>query len=182
MRIYTKRGDTGETALVGGTRVPKDSPWIEALGTVDELNSALGAARAWTSDSQIRNMLEQIQQVLLDICGDIATPSDHPKKTQRAISPEQVEILEQWIDELGAELPPWTHFIVPGGTKSAALLHLARTICRRAERRVVSLARVEQVNPVVLAYLNRLSDLLFVLPRLANHRAGETELTWEPPD
>ena len=182
MRIYTKRGDNGETALVGGTRVPKDSPWIGALGTVDELNSALGAARAWTSDSQIRNMLEQIQQVLLDICGDIATPSDHPKKMQRAISPEQVKILEQWIDEVEAELPPWTHFILPGGTKNAALLHLARTICRRAERRVVSLTRVEPVNPAVLAYLNRLSDLLFVLPRLANHRAGETELTWDAPE
>jgi cob(I)alamin adenosyltransferase len=180
MRIYTKTGDAGETRIFGGERVWKDSPRLEAYGTVDELCSTIGLARSWTSDQQIRDILKQIQIDLFDLCADLSTPQDHPQKSEREMPHGRVEDLEQLIDTFQSELPPWTHFILPGGTACASALHLARTICRKAERRIVSFSKMEEINPEVLRYINRLSDLLFVMARVVNHRMGEAELNWQP--
>lgn len=180
VKIYTRTGDDGETGLYGAERVAKDHPRVEAYGNVDETNSAIGLARAWLEDSELDHILEQIQNTLFDLGADLATRwgSSYERKVRR-ISEEDVTQVEGWIDRLDEELPPLQHFIHPGGHPAAATLHLARTFCRRAERRVVTLSREETVNPQALRYLNRLSDLLFVLARAVNARKGIQEALWK---
>lgn len=177
-RIYTKGGDQGETSLGDGTRVPKQSLRVEAFGTVDEANAAIGLARLHAKD-QALEMLARIQHDLFDLGADLCTPEGGGRGQQalRIIAP-QVERLEREIDAMNADLPPLDSFILPGGTPLAASLHLARTITRRAERLVAALAAVEAINPDALKYLNRLSDHLFVLSRVANRPTGD--ILWEP--
>lgn len=182
MKIYTKTGDQGETGLFGGGRVPKDDPRVEAYGTVDELNAALGLTLVDLPEEDVRSLLIEVQRRLFDIGADLATPLE--RDASRAmpvprVKPDQIALLEQAIDRFETELPPLTQFILPGGSIAGARLHLARCICRRAERRVVSLARVQSINPEILTYLNRLSDLLFVLARVMNHRQHEPEIPWK---
>ena len=182
MRIYTRTGDAGETALAGGDRVAKDHLRVQACGEVDEANAAIGAARACAPAGLANELLAAVQGDLLAIGGRLAAPDpDRLRETQRAkvaVAAQRIAELERAIDAASAELPPLTAFILPGGTPKAAALHLARAVSRRAERAVVHLGRVETVPPEVLAYLNRLSDLLFVLARLANRRAGTPDVTW----
>ena len=181
MRIYTRTGDDGGTALFGGGRVPKDDDRVEAYGDVDELNASLGMARAVETMPRIDEVLVPVQRDLFAIGALLATP-DHDKMQQQLakarVDEERIAQLERAIDEAEGELEPLRAFIVPGGTPKAAALHVARTVCRRAERRVVHLAREVPLPPLVVVYLNRLSDLLFVLARLANRRAGAGEVTW----
>jgi cob(I)alamin adenosyltransferase len=190
MRIYTRSGDAGETGLFGGARVPKDALRVEAYGTVDELNALLGCVRAQGADAEIEALLSSVQQDLFLLGADLATPTEKDtrkgKITIERVRPEQVARLEAAIDRYEAEAPPLTNFILPGGHPLAAGLHLGRVVCRRAERRCVALARNEAenggpaVNPEVLRYLNRLSDLLFVLARAVNHRQGVPDIAWNP--
>ena len=181
MRIYTKTGDKGDTGLFGGGRVPKDDPRVEAYGEVDELNAVLGMARSVEMMPRIDEVLLPVQRDLFAIGALLATP-DHDKMQQQLekarIDDGRIAQLERAIDEGEAELEPLRSFILPGGTPKSAALHVARTVCRRAERRVVSLARTLPLPPLVVVYLNRLSDLLFVLARVANRRAGAGEVTW----
>ena len=179
MKIYTKTGDTGETGLYGGIRVRKDAMRVEACGTVDELNACIGSVRSQIQDTEINGILHRIQNDLFDIGADLATLDTHPKAASLRIPPTLTPTLEREIDRFEAELPPLKNFILPGGSAGGAAIHLARTVCRRAERCVVTLAKAEAVNPAVLIYLNRLSDLLFVLARSVNHRSGEPEPLWE---
>lgn len=181
MKIYTKTGDTGETGLFGGGRVPKHHPRVSAYGDVDELNSALGVVRATPPVSFQDDLLQSIQRDLFSLGGHLATP--HPEKVRKALekaelSAERITAFERAIDQADRELTPLKAFILPAGTPKAAALHLARTICRRAERSVVALAEAEEVPALFLAYLNRLSDLLFTLARLSNHREGKGDVTW----
>jgi cob(I)alamin adenosyltransferase len=181
MKIYTRTGDRGETGLFGGPRVKKSDARVEAYGDVDELNAALGAARAVLEDPEIDGQLALVQDELLCVGAELATPAD--ARARPAIPPVQArwaERLEQAMDAWDRELPSLRQFVLPGGTPAGAALHLARCVCRRAERRVVALAADVPVVPEVLAYLNRLSDLLFVAARLANHRAGRDEPLWDP--
>jgi cob(I)alamin adenosyltransferase len=181
MKIYTRTGDAGETALFGGGRVAKDHPRVAAYGDVDELNSAIGVARAAAPAELFDDLLQSVQRDLFSIGGHLATP--HPEKVRKALekaelSEERVALFERTMDEADAELPPLRAFILPAGAPKAAALHLARTVCRRAERSVVRLAQADEVPELFLTYLNRLSDLLFTLARLANHRAGAGDVTW----
>ncbi len=180
MKIYTKTGDTGETGLYGGTRVPKDTMRVEACGTVDELNACIGLVRSQIQDEELDEILHRIQNELFDIGADLATLETHPKAASLRIPPTLTTVLEKEIDRFEDQLPPLKNFILPGGSTGGAAIHLARTVARRAERCVVSLAKGETVNPAVLIYLNRLSDLLFVLARTVNHRLDEPEPLWEP--
>jgi cob(I)alamin adenosyltransferase len=181
MRIYTRTGDAGETGLFGGGRVGKDHPRVEAYGAVDELNAVLGLARSIELMPRIDEVLVPIQRDLFSIGALLATPVPE-KVTERLrkarLDGERIAELEQAIDAGEAELEPLTSFILPGGTPKSAALHVARTVCRRAERRVVAMADDIEVPPIVIQYLNRLSDLLFVLARVANRRAGAAEVTW----
>jgi cob(I)alamin adenosyltransferase len=180
-RIYTKSGDKGETGLGDGTRVPKDAPRVEAFGEVDELNAVLGLVYASCPDCPEAPHLRAIQNDLFDVGADLCVPptdKEEPGKCLR-MTAAQAERLEQAIDRLNANLAPLNSFILPGGTPSAAWLHLARTVCRRAERAVVTLMRTEPVNQQVLIYLNRLSDFLFVLARVANDD-GKRDVLWVP--
>ncbi len=179
MKIYTKTGDTGETGLYGGTRVPKDAMRVEACGTVDELNACIGFVRSQIQDEEIDAILRRIQNELFDIGADLATLESHPKAASLRIPPTLTPELEREIDRFEDQLPPLKQFILPGGAAGGAAVHLARTVCRRAERCVVTLAKGEAVNPEVIIYLNRLSDLLFVLARTVNHRLDESEPLWE---
>jgi cob(I)alamin adenosyltransferase len=178
MKIYTKNGDKGETSLLGGQRVPKDSLRIDAYGTVDELNSALGVVRAQKLSEELDGILGLIQGDLFVLVADLATAGGKRAPTVEPLGQEQVSRLEQTIDSLDGRLSPLTSFIVPGGSLIAAQLHLARTICRRAERLVVRLARSETVDPICTTYLNRLSDALFVIARYANRVDGVREIPW----
>jgi cob(I)alamin adenosyltransferase len=181
VKIYTKTGDRGETGLFGGPRVRKSDPRVEAYGDVDELNAAVGAARAGVEDPEIDAELGRIQAELFCVGAELATP--HDAKARSAIPPVDpawTARLERAMDAWDAELPKLTRFVLPGGTRSAAALHLARTVCRRAERRAVLLAAEAGVDPALLAYLNRLSDFLFVAARVANRRARREELVWDP--
>jgi len=184
MKIYTKTGDKGETGLFSGKRVPKNSPYIEGYGNVDELNSAIGLAIALVKDLEILDILKPIQKQLFRVGADLATAFDDKKakaaKHIQRIESGDVHGLERTIDRLEEKLPKLTKFILPGGSRSAATLHLARTICRRAERSVTALHLEKKANPAVLTYLNRLSDLLFVLARYTNFQEGEVEELWEP--
>jgi cob(I)alamin adenosyltransferase len=182
-RIYTKSGDQGETGLGDGRRVPKDHPRVAAYGGVDELNAALGVLLAHLPDpspGETAELLRGIQNDLFDVGADLCVPQSDQDKTQPLrIRPEHVERLEAAIDRANAGLQPLTSFVLPGGTPAAAWCHLARTICRRAERDVVTLARTEPINPQALIYLNRLSDLLFVLARVFNVN-GTGDVLWVP--
>jgi len=180
-KIYTQTGDQGETGLVAGKRVSKDSPRIWAAGTVDELNSAIGLARAWKPDRQTAAILPQIQNDLFNLGAELATlPADFKVGMPR-IEPHQIVVLEKLIDELNATLGPLDEFILPGGTVAAAQLHVARTVCRRAERLCVRLARREKIGEWVVPYLNRLGDALFVLARWTNSKACHPETAWQKP-
>ncbi|MFA6469225.1 MAG: cob(I)yrinic acid a,c-diamide adenosyltransferase [Bacteroidota bacterium] len=178
MKIYTKTGDTGETALFGGERVPKDAIRIEAYGSVDELNCILGVVRSMNTDRTIESILGKIQPQLFELGADLATPSDKRTSIIPRIKLSRVAALEKSIDALEIKLKPLTSFILPGGTSTASYLHLARTVCRRTERQAVRLTRNEKIGTAVIMYLNRLSDLLFVMARYANHIAGEEEKRW----
>ncbi len=179
MKIYTRSGDDGTTGLLGPGRVGKDSLRIDAYGTVDELNAALGVARSTRLDPRADDLLARIQNDLFLVGSALADP-DPDGPFHSALDPERTVELERFIDALDTELPPLHQFILPGGIPSAAHLHLARTICRRAERLVFTLTRHahEPVAPAIPVYLNRLSDLLFVLARAVNHRAGQTDIPW----
>jgi len=181
IKIYTKTGDAGETGLYGADRVGKDHPRVEAYGTVDEANSAIGLARAALAGAHadIEADLEYIQNALFDLGADLATRAGGPYERNLArMDASDVEKLEALIDRYQEEAPPFTGFIHPGGHPAAAALHLARTIVRRAERRVVELMRHEEVNGEAMRYLNRLSDLLFTLARVVNRREGFAEDKW----
>ena len=179
MKIYTKTGDTGETGLYGGRRVPKDAMRVEACGTVDELNACIGFVQSQIQDEEINTIFHRVQNELFDIGADLATLDTHPKAKNLRIPSILTLELEGLIDRFEEQLPPLRNFILPGGSVGGAAVHLARTVCRRAERRVASLAKAETVNPEVLVYLNRLSDLLFVLARVVNQRAEASEPLWE---
>ena len=181
MKIYTKTGDAGQTGLFGGGRVSKDDPRVEAYGDVDELNAFLGAARAVEVMPRIDEVLVPIQRDLFSIGALLATPDlekmhDHLAKAQ--IDDARIVSLEKEIDACDRELEPLRAFIVPGGSPKAASLHIARTVCRRAERRVIHLQKEVEIPQIVVVYLNRLSDLLFTLARVANTRGGAGEVTW----
>lgn len=178
-KIYTRTGDEGHTSLGDGTRVPKTDARIEAYGTVDELNSAIGLVLSAGAPDNVCTWLERIQNELFDLGADLSVPErtegEHLRVTQ-----EQVDALEAVCDTVNDDLEPLKSFVLPGGTEQAARLHVARTVCRRAERRAAELAASEPVNAVALAYLNRLSDLLFILARAANLSAGDAEPVWKP--
>jgi cob(I)alamin adenosyltransferase len=181
MKIYTRTGDEGETALFGGGRVSKDHPRVAAYGDVDELSSVLGVVRATEPTEFFDPLFQAIQRDLFSIGGQLATPD--PTRVAKALekaelSAERVSEFERVIDEADRELPSLRAFVLPAGTQKSAVLHLARTVCRRAERGVVHLAQGSEVPSLFLVYLNRLSDLLFTLARLANHRAGVGDVTW----
>ena len=179
MKIYTKTGDAGDTGLFGGGRVPKDHPRVAAYGEVDSLNAAIGFAASLEPQSWEGPLLESIQRDLFTVGAILATPDPKkPKVPPAPIAVERITALEQAIDRLEERLKPLDRFILPGGGPKGAAFHVARTTCRRAERTVVSLAREHAVPKEVVIYLNRLSDLLFVLARSANHTAGHPELQW----
>ncbi len=180
MKIYTRTGDSGETGLWGGRRISKDAVRIHAYGTVDECNALLGVVRTCPLDDELNGILETIQHQLFVVGSDLATPGDKPTAIPR-IGPDEVVFLEQAIDRLEQTLPPLKQFIIPGGVPAAAYLHLARTICRRAERWTVALIIAEPIHRQVAVFLNRLSDFLFVAARAANHRAGTADHPWNDP-
>jgi cob(I)alamin adenosyltransferase len=181
VKIYTKTGDAGDTGLFGGPRVRKSDPRVEAYGEVDELNASIGAVRALVEDPEIERELARVQDELFRVGAELATPADAKAHAAvPAIDPAWTSRLEATMDGWDAELPPLRHFILPGGTRTGAALHLSRCVCRRAERRAVALATEAPVIPAVLAYLNRLSDFLFVAARIANFRAHKEETLWDP--
>ena len=175
-KIYTRTGDGGTTGLGNGDRVAKDCPRIEAIGAVDELNCAIGRVLAHDLREEIRNGLQEAQHKLFDLGGELSIPG------YQAVREEDVTQLETVLNEFNAQLPPLKEFILPGGGRAAADCHMARAICRRAERRVVSLARDEEVGDAVRIYLNRLSDLLFVLCRILARDDGGVEVSWRNPN
>jgi cob(I)alamin adenosyltransferase len=177
MKIYTKTGDGGETGTFGGPRVHKDNPRIEAMGEVDELNAVLGVVRCEGLDERLDALLQTVQNELFDLGAELGSPQPDRVGTRR-ITSTLITRLEAAVDEYDAELPPLTAFILPGGVRAAALLHLARTVCRRAERRVVALRKQAEVADEVVVYLNRLSDLLFVLARAVNRSTGAGDVLW----
>jgi cob(I)alamin adenosyltransferase len=181
MKIYTRTGDQGDTGLFGGGRVRKNHPRVAAYGDIDELNSSIGVVRATHPTELFDDLLASIQRDLFSLGGHLATPD--PDKVRKALEKadlhlERIAEFERAIDQADVELPPLKAFVLPAGSAKAATLHLARTICRRAERSVVELSEQSSVPELFLVYLNRLSDLLFTLARLANHRAGVGDVTW----
>ena len=174
MKIYTRTGDSGETSLFGGARISKDDPRIGAYGTIDELNSFIGVARSSWTESPIDAQLESIQNDLFDVGAQLAAPGNDRFS---GVDPRRIEQLESSIDAMERELSPLTNFVLPGGSSAAANLHVARTVCRRAERLVVSLHDATLETTIV--YLNRLSDFLFVAARYANHRLGVADVAWK---
>jgi len=182
MKIYTRTGDQGETGLFGGGRVPKGHIRVEAYGTVDELNAVLGMCVVRTDDKEISSRLAIIQQDLFNLGASLATPGSESGEDRPSVpsTPQgRIEQMEGWIDAATEECPDLRAFILPGGVEPAAVLHLARTVCRRAERAVERLGREEPIDATVLQFLNRLSDLLFALARLVNHRAGVPDVPWD---
>jgi len=179
LKIYTKTGDAGETGLFGGGRVRKDSPRVDAYGEVDELNASLGLARALGLPADLDGLLQRLQDQLFTVGAVLATPTGTKASGFiPPLKPEWVTDMEQAIDTFETELSPMTHFILPGGSQAAAALHLSRTVCRRAERRVVAALHEGEASAEAVTYLNRLSDLLFVLARVANHRVGIEDVKW----
>lgn len=186
-KVYTRGGDKGETSLVGGKRVPKDSPRIEAYGTIDELNSVVGLARVFNEENLeagdahrfLDKVLCQIQDELFDLGSELATPPEYFKKGMYRVGEEEIQRIERWIDQCQKELEPLKSFVLPGGGRIGAYLHQCRTVCRRAERDILRLSREEDVNPNVIKYVNRLSDLFFVLSRWIAKQTGEPERLWQ---
>jgi len=180
MKIYTRTGDRGSTSLIGNERVPKCDLRICAYGTIDELNAVLGIARAFGLPGRLDEMIRQLQNQLFDLGAELASPDPGKRGTeflQESVLSEQ----EEWIDAFEQELPPLTNFVLPGGTQAAAALHLARCVCRRAEREIVVLSQTAAVRELVLKYVNRTSDLLFILARMANREAGTADVPWKKP-
>jgi len=185
-KVYTRGGDGGETALVGGKRVPKDDLRLEAYGTLDELNSVLGLARVFNAESpesaaraRLDGIFKVLQNELFDLGSELATPLDAAYDGMFRVGTAEIEALEKLMDDLQADLEPLSSFILPGGGRVSGFLHQARTVCRRAERIVFQLGRHEDIGSGPLRYLNRLSDLFFVLSRWAGRQAGEAEYLWE---
>jgi cob(I)alamin adenosyltransferase len=182
VKVYTKGGDRGETSLAGGPRVSKDDPRVEAYGSVDELNALLGLVSAELEGGELREQISRIQHSLFDMGGELATPDiderERRGKVQPRVRDSDVAEIESWIDRVEADLEPIRHFVLPAGTRAAALLHVARAVCRRAERRVVALGASE-IDLVLVRYLNRLSDFLFVLARAANRSEGVPDVVWK---
>lgn len=185
-KIYTRSGDKGETSLFTGQRVPKNDPLIEALGSVDECNTAIGLSLSHLPEEEKFNQLKEqliiIQHALFDLGAAIATPrtrAEQDKINKTRFDEEEIELLEQWIDQMDAELPKLRTFILPGGHPSGASLHLARSVCRRAERQVIPLNHHEDVSDKITCYLNRLSDYLFIASRWTNHLVGVPETPWQ---
>ena len=180
MKVYTRRGDGGQTDLFGGQRVAKDHARVDAYGAVDELNAVIGVAAAASEQEDLRDACERIQGELFDLGAHLATPDAAHREKYDVPAPEaaDVERLEGQIDALEAKLEPLKTFILPGGSPAAAALHQARTVCRRAERIAVALDRDDPLDPLALRYLNRLSDLLFVMARVENRRAGVADVPW----
>ena len=179
-RIYTRTGDKGETGLVGGARVSKDSLRVEAYGNVDELNSILGIARAFLNDKELNDLLGELQSDLFVVGADLASTPGAQQRNIPRISKEKIAAMEKAIDKFEAELSPLNYFILPGGGVVGSLLHNARTVARRAERRIVTLSKTEPINEQLIPYMNRLSDLLFVMARVTNRRENKAETEWHP--
>ena len=179
MKIYTKKGDTGNTSLFGGQQVSKNSIRINSYGTVDELNSVLGMASSHKISSATKEMLDIVQAQLFVLGADLATPISANARISR-ISENEIEYLEKCIDSMEEQLPPLKNFILPGGSQAGAVLHSARTVCRRAERLTVDCSNEEEISSLTIKYLNRLSDFLFVLARFENYKAGVSETPWIP--
>ena len=180
MKIYTKTGDKGETSLFGGKRMPKDSLRIEAYGTVDEVNSIIGVCRSLNTAKEIDQIFQELQNDLFVLGADLATPISSSSKESRRIQPTDVSRLERHIDVIEPHLTPLNAFILPGGNRTASMVHFARTVCRRAERLVVQLSREENIGDQPVIYLNRLSDLLFVMARWINALSNTGETQWNP--
>jgi len=181
MKIYTKTGDDGTTGLFGGERVRKDDTRVDAYGTVDETNAAIGAARAAGLPQSVNAVLGRVQADLFTLGAELAcVPGKESKLATLPLGPSDIERLERAIDDAEAGLPPLKNFVLPGGAPGAALLHLARTVCRRAERRVLAASRTSPVRNELIVYVNRLSDLLFVLARRANQEANVADVPWNP--
>ena len=179
-KVYTRGGDMGKTSLVGGQRVSKASARLEAYGTVDELSSHLGLLAAMMDDDTEKNMIIRIQNCLFNVCTNLATDQEQTPLYPSAYLPEgEIERLEQKVDEIMQMLPERQGFVLPGGTKEAAHAHVCRTVCRRAERRIVALSEVAQITPSILQYVNRLSDYLFVLAKKINFNANHSEIVWQ---
>lgn len=184
MKIYTKTGDNGETSLFGGKRVWKDNLRISAYGTIDELNAQIGLTITEIKSLELIEILKSLQHELFTIGSDLATPSEKEIKNFSVprINENYVLRLEKLIDEIDSQIPPLKNFILPGGSKGSANLHLARTICRRAEREIVALKKEENINPEIEKYINRLSDLLFVMARYENHYQNISDIAWQKSD
>jgi cob(I)alamin adenosyltransferase len=178
VKIYTKTGDKGDTRLFDGTQVRKNDSRVEAYGQVDELNSLIGAAASFLDDNELKEMLVGIQRDLFSVGAQLADPNQHGKKPKSRLDVARITALEDSIDRFETELPPLRQFILAGGAPAGAMLHVARTVCRRAERRVTALAESVEIDSRNIEYLNRLSDFLFVLARLVNHRQGQQEIPW----
>lgn len=178
MKLYTKQGDDGLTSLFGGQRVEKDSLRVEAYGTVDELNAAVGFAACVCKHKELSDVLTRLQNQLFDLGAVLCTPPDSKSKHIKPITPQHIDEIEQTIDKVCAPLPPLKNFILPGGGELAARLHLARCVCRRAERLIVTLSHKEPVDPLVIIWTNRLSDLLFAMARWANQLEGVADVPW----
>ena len=179
MKIYTKTGDKGDTSLFGGNRVPKNNIRIEAYGTVDELNASLGLVVSETLSEEVAKSIKKIQNDLFIVGGDLATPLSELKVKIQRTTETMISFLENEIDLYDSKIEELKSFILPGGVKTSSLLHLSRTICRRAERRAVELANVEQINVEIVKYLNRLSDLLFIFARFENFNNNVPDIEWE---
>ena len=178
-RIYTRTGDEGKTGLVGGARISKDSSRVVAYGNVDEFNSVLGLVRAVSQNREINSLLEELQRDLFTVGADLASPSEDSRTVPR-ITKDMVASMEKTIDKFQEELPSLKVFILPSGGQAGALLHFARSVARRAERNIVALARTDKINENLIPYMNRLSDLLFVIARVMNYREGQSETEWHP--
>lgn len=179
-KVYTRTGDDGTTALGGGQRIPKDAVRIACYGTVDELNSTIGVALAGGLETRVQAMLGRVQNELFHLGSDLCIlEEDKARMPVPRVESRHVEQLERDIDELQADLEPLSNFILPGGAEGAARLHVARTVCRRAERELVTLAQDEPIGEFTVRYLNRLSDALFVMSRIENHDKGVTDVTWD---
>ena len=180
MKIYTKTGDKGMTSLIGGKRVPKNSARLESYGTIDELNSFLGMIRSFPLHEKITEELVEIQSRLFDVGGNLATDSGSDVKMPIGVNDEDIALLEQGIDRMDSEVPPMKYFVLPGGNQAVSFCHIARTVCRRAERRILTLAAETEVDERVIRYINRLFDYLFMLSRFVAYQNGVEELKWIP--
>ncbi len=181
MKIYTRKGDGGETGLIGGTRVSKDHMRIEAYGTIDELNSSIGVLRDQEGlDETNKKRLVEIQEELFTIGSHLANDPDKSQMQLPDLNPRLIEYLESWMDEISDKLPPMSNFILPGGQIAASHCHLARCVCRRAERATITLSRSSEIESGIISFLNRLSDYLFVLARYLSHELKGIETPWKP--